>query len=422
MRARCAPLLAIVLAAAFCAPFARAEGTPSFMAGKYPADVALEADPAAATQTLVTSLGSITCTKATGKSSLEEEETALKATNLSYSSCHATAFKIPTTIATNGCHYAFSVQTTVSEGVSEGTLDIECTTKKGILVDVNNGNCILEIPGGQHFTGITYRNVMVEGVEAITAEAAISKQIEALYEGACGEGVDEEDSYAGDFTLTATDEAEAATDLTAVPPPEGPADFAAGSYPATVNLRSEGTQTLLTNTGTNYTCVEVEGSPALTGSASIVEQGNGLVVESVEFNHCHATILKIPTTVDVNGCDLTFSSGELIEPKVSAGSVQVTGCEESAKGITITTGTEGKTCHADVLEGAPSSGSVGFHGIGGEAEELTTTAESVALPISTTGGTACSGATGEPVAGEIVYSGNTKLAATESVNFTLKRT
>lgn len=422
MRARCAPLLAIVLAAAFCAPFARAEGTPSFMAGKYPADVALEADPAAGTQTLVTSLGSITCTNATGKSSLEEEETALKATNLSYSSCHATAFKIPTTIATNGCHYAFSVQTTVSEGVSEGTLDIECTTKKGILVDVNNGNCILEIPGGQHFTGITYRNVMVEGVEAITAEAAISNQIEALYEGACGEGVDEEDSYAGDFTLTATDEAEAATDLTAVPPPEGPADFAAGSYPATVNLRSEGTQTLLTGAGTKVTCEEVEGSPGLTGAGTLGEQGNSLTVESVAFSHCHATVLKIPTTIDVHSCDLTLSSGELVEPGASVGSVRVTGCEEAAKGMTITIGTEGKTCHVDVLEGTPESGSVHYQGTGGELKELTAMAESVALPANSTGGTSCEGATGVPVATKVTYSGSVMLAATESVDFTLKRT
>ena len=207
------------------------------------------------------------------------------------------------------------------------------------------------------------------------------------------------------------------------------ADFKASSYPEHLIAKGEGTATFSIN-GLNTTCIEAGGVPPveLTGfiqqQTGSVDLGAPVGKSGTEvWRNCHATVLKIPTTIHQNGCKFRLTAGLTKEEKAgtSTGSADIVGCEDPAKGLTVTIGTEGKTCHVDVPEQNPSEGSVTYHTetTEGGKEDVTATAGSVVFEVDSTGGTACAGSTSEPVAQSATLNLNTRTSATEGVSFTV---
>ena len=219
-----------------------------------------------------------------------------------------------------------------------------------------------------------------------------------------------------------------------------PADFAASSYPAHVVANGVGKQSFKTSEGTELTCVgvEAEEKPPVTGTGILNEQSESLTVEAPEgkgtemFHGCHATILKIPVTVHMNGCKFTFNAGKLVSDEsgttaetgnTATGSVSIVGCEDKTKGITITVGENGKTCHIDVPEQKQVSGSVHYTTITeGGVEHVQVNVKNVVVNIDTTGGTACSGSTESAVAATSTYNGIQEATATEGKSLTIAGT
>jgi hypothetical protein len=88
-------------------------------------------------------------------------------------------------------------------------------------------------------------------------------------------------------------------------------------------------QTFTTSTG-KITCATPGGTASLTG------QSGEITAENLSFTNCHATALKLPATVDPNGCKFRFTAGTFNGALPgSEGSVHLEGCEEG-KGITVT--------------------------------------------------------------------------------------
>ena len=196
--------------------------------------------------------------------------------------------------------------------------------------------------------------------------------------------------------------------------------FHADAYKATISANGFEKQSFKTSEGTELTCVEAEGVPGVEGSATAEEDGATLTVGEIQWNNCHATVLQIPVTVDQNGCEFEFNAGRLVTDTsgttatsgatdTSTGSVSIVGCESETKGITITVGENGKTCHIDVPEQEQVSGSVHYHTRSdGTNEYVESTVEKVVVNIDTTGGTACSGHTEESVPATATYNGKQK--------------
>jgi hypothetical protein len=348
---------------------------PKFAAGGYPAHITAEADPSAPAQTLTTSIGEVTCSELSGTATLEGQSSELLGEHIEYDGCQLTEGEVPATVAMNGCHYVFEVQATVSETTSTGSVDIECTTKKPILIDVDDGACLIEVPGGQHLTGVAYHNVHPEGhEEELTVEANLANQLEAAYEGAlCGEGVDKEASYSGKLIASAKNEAEEPIDATVEPgskTDEGAADFAASEYPAFIEAAGHGTQKFETSIGTE-SCEEV------TGSSTLSEQSGTMTGENIAYGGCTASGI-FPMTIDMNGCNYVFDAGTTNESG-STGSVEID-CPEPSQGITIRIFAFGSTshetkdllCEIHIPEQTPTSGSVTYENVEDEGNEAIT--------------------------------------------------
>ena len=156
------------------------------------------------------------------------------------------------------------------------------------------------------------------------------------------------------------------------------ADFSAAEYSANVT-GSGGLQVFQTSFG-KLTCAEV------TGTATLGAQGGSLTGENIAYGGCHATILKIPTTVDMNGCHYTFTAGTITAAGTSEGSVHIQGCNATGH-ITITVGTGGATCTIDVSEQTISP--VTYHNTAGGTVDVRTN-ETPVQQVST-GGSACAG-------------------------------
>jgi hypothetical protein len=211
------------------------------------------------------------------------------------------------------------------------------------------------------------------------------------------------------------------------------ADFAAGEYPAevkTVQDPDEPVQKFVTPIGT-LTCEEVEGTATL-GEENQILTGTELTKKPIEYRKCHATALKIPTTVDVNGCHFTFNAGETTAPGTSKGSVKIENCVEN-KGITITIFNnadhkeEHRICTMHVSEQTVSP--VTYHNkqTVGKKEEVTAKVEAAKVKTITTHsaiGTLCEKATHEF---EAEYTGKLTASAIneislEPINFTITGT
>ena len=216
-----------------------------------------------------------------------------------------------------------------------------------------------------------------------------------------------------------------------------PADFKIASGSGTASAEGTTTQEFVTDKGTKLTCVEAEGKSSVEGTATVgSEQQGSITTVTAAYNNCHATILKIPTTVDMNGCQFRFNAGRLVSDtagttaasgNTATGSVDIVNCNEKTPGITITVGAEGKTCHIDVPE---QNGIESVHYTTTEAggvEHVLGSLNKAVVKIDYTGGSigasVCPGATGESTTGTAEYTGSTLTTAKdtggEPTNFTI---
>jgi hypothetical protein len=130
-----------------------------------------------------------------------------------------------------------------------------------------------------------------------------------------------------------------------------PAHFGVGAE-GPVSLSSEATsefQVFVTSTG-KITCANTGGEGSTEGVTTEI------TMENFSFTGCHATALKLPITIDTNGCDFIFTAGTYTTgPEDADGSVKIANCD-SATGITVTIYTnsnhleENRGCTIDVPE------------------------------------------------------------------------
>jgi hypothetical protein len=211
------------------------------------------------------------------------------------------------------------------------------------------------------------------------------------------------------------------------------ADFAAGEYPAEIHWTQdpdEPVQKFQSPVGT-LTCEEV------TGTATLAEQsqtltGKELTGKPIEYRKCHFSALKIPVTIDMNGCHFTFNAGTITVAGTSSGSVKIENCQEG-KGITTTIFNnadhkeEHRTCTMHVLEQTISP--VTYHNkqTVGKKEEVTIKTEAAKVKVTTTHsevGTLCSAATHEfefELTGRLTASAVNENTL-ESIDFTIRGT
>jgi hypothetical protein len=194
----------------------------------------------------------------------------------------------------------------------------------------------------------------------------------------------------------------AAFALSAIAAMGAEADFKAGAANTVIHAvqdPDEPVQRLQTPIGTT-TCEEVS------GTAALAAQSPELTGEGIEFQKCHMTALKIPVTIDMNGCHFKFTAGTTTPggPGFSSGSVHIEGCEE-AKGITITVfnsmtehNEAHRTCVMHWPEQTISPTIYQNRQTAGKKEEITIEANKAKVKTTTTQstvGTLCSGATHE---------------------------
>jgi hypothetical protein len=193
------------------------------------------------------------------------------------------------------------------------------------------------------------------------------------------------------------------------------ADFKAGALNTVIHAvqdPDEPVQRFVTPIGT-LTCEEVS------GTATLAAQSPELTGKEIKYSKCHATALKIPVTVDVNGCHYKFTAGTA-NAGGSVGSVHIENCLEG-KGITITI-FDSATIHTEphnictmhVAEQTVSPVNYFNRTTAGKNEEVTIEAKAAKVKTTTThseNGSICTGATHEF---EAEYTG--RITASGTVN------
>ena len=266
----------------------------------------------------------VKCTGIGGHATVENNQTEVTATSISYSGCTTNITGTVATVTMEGCDYFFHGGETDPEDPNhgiEGEVNLVCPEGKSAVIDVyasaakhtaGETLCKFKIPGFTGHREITYTNTTGSrndfDMKAVEVPVAYTREGSILCGAASATG-----HYHGEITVTGfKDEGssggnpvEGRRTGVAVGELEEETQLKIGATgPTWLTFDALNTQEFTTPGGTIVTCTGVGGHATVTNGQTEV------TATSISYSGCTTNIAGTVATVTMNGCDYLFHGGE----------------------------------------------------------------------------------------------------------------